>query len=179
MTSTLVIGGARSGKSAFAEKLCEDSDQTLHYIATSPRFENDPEMVARIEQHRQRRGARWTLHEEEIEIAGLVEKLNQTDNAILIDCATLWLNNLIYHQKPLQNSFDELEISVKASKSKLIIISNEIGQGVVPGTAEGRAFRDHQGRLNQMLAQCCNRVIEVRFGLPILLKPTPQPEIRL
>ncbi|PLW77674.1 bifunctional adenosylcobinamide kinase/adenosylcobinamide-phosphate guanylyltransferase [Cohaesibacter celericrescens] len=177
--TTLIIGGARSGKSSFAESLCEQSVSNLIYIATSPRFDDDAEMVDRIEQHRARRGPRWHAIEEQIALTDIIQRHDAPDNAILIDCMTLWLNNLLYRKLPLDQQFAALVAALKGTTAKIVLISNEVGQGVVPSTSEGRHFRDHQGRLNQTLASCCDRVIEVKAGLPLQLKPINQPPIKL
>ena len=177
--TTLIIGGARSGKSAFAERMCEDSDRVLVYVATSPRFDNDTEMVSRIEQHKARRGKRWQLVEEEINLPTVISTHSSSSNVLLIDCLTLWLNNIMYRDlDPAANLADLKQASLE-SKSKLVFISNEVGQGIVPAEALSRRFRDEQGRLNQILARHCDRVVEVRAGIPNLLKPTPQPPITL
>jgi adenosylcobinamide kinase / adenosylcobinamide-phosphate guanylyltransferase len=169
--TTLIIGGARSGKSLFAEELCLRSPFELIYIATSPRFDDDREMAARIAAHRQRRGSRWTVLEEQTDVAPLIKAHDAPEKAILIDCMTLWLNNLIFHGKDLETHIGAFEASLQATRARVILISNEVGQGIVPNEAATRHFRDEQGRLNQRLAQCCDRVVEVRAGLPLILKP--------
>lgn len=177
--TTLVVGGARSGKSAFAQTLCEESPFNLIYVATSPVFPDDKEMTARIQKHKDDRGPRWQAIEEEIAIERIVTEHDTPDTAILIDCATLWLNNLIYHAFPIQDHVRNLLKAMAASRAHIVIVSNEVGQGIVPTSAEVRQFRDHQGRLNQQLAEACERIVEVRCGLPLLLKPNDQPKIIL
>nr|WP_321457117.1 bifunctional adenosylcobinamide kinase/adenosylcobinamide-phosphate guanylyltransferase [uncultured Cohaesibacter sp.] len=177
--TTLVVGGARSGKSSFAQKLCEDSPFNLFYIATSPVIPEDSELAARIKKHKDDRGPRWRAIEEEIDIARVIMELDSNENALLIDCATLWLNNLLYHSLPLQDHLNALVDALKASKAHIVLVSNEVGQGIVPSVREVRTFRDHQGWLNQRLAVVTDRVIEVRVGIPQQLKPNNQPPIRL
>nr|WP_321464111.1 bifunctional adenosylcobinamide kinase/adenosylcobinamide-phosphate guanylyltransferase [uncultured Cohaesibacter sp.] len=177
--TTLVVGGARSGKSAFAQQLCEASPYNLVYVATSPVFADDGEMSARIQKHKDDRGPRWRAVEEEIDITNVIKDNDHADNALLIDCATLWLNNLLYHQLPLTDHINAFLQALEASQAHIVIVSNEVGQGIVPSAPEVRAFRDHQGRFNQQLASACERVVEVRCGLPILLKPIQQPHICL
>ena len=177
--TNFIFGGARSGKSQFAEKLCIDSHCDLLYVATSPVIKGDAEYADRIKQHRDRRGPRWRVIEEEINLVDILTSEGDENLAILIDCMTLWLNNLLYHGLSLEDHLDAFVSAMTASQSKLILISNEVGQGIVPSNPEVRAFRDHQGRLNQTLAAHCDRVIEVRVGMPLILKPNLHPTIRL
>ena len=177
--TTLIFGGARSGKSRYAETLCLDSDLALFYLATAPFMEGDAEFSERIRLHKERRGPRWTLLEEQTDLVSALEGVNSPDNAILIDCMTLWLNNLIFHQLPINQYIEALLQWLGQSRAKVILITNEVGQGIVPLDRDSRMFRDEQGRLNQLLASSCNRVIEVRAGLPMLLKPSTQPAIAL
>nr|WP_321444624.1 bifunctional adenosylcobinamide kinase/adenosylcobinamide-phosphate guanylyltransferase [uncultured Cohaesibacter sp.] len=177
--TNFIFGGARSGKSQFAESLCLASKCELLYVATSPVIKGDAEYADRIKKHQDRRGPRWRVIEEELDLASIIEKESRPDLAILIDCMTLWLNNVLYHNHPLDDRLNAFIEAMKASQSRLILISNEVGQGIVPSNPEVRAFRDHQGRLNQTLAAHCDRVIEVRVGLPLILKPSQQPAITL
>ena len=177
--TTLILGGARSGKSSFAERLCEESTLDLLYVATSPHFENDSEMTERIRHHQQRRGQRWNLIEEEIALDEVLAANSRENTAILIDCMTLWLNNLLYHNKSIESHISLFIEAMQSNQSQIILISNEVGQGIVPADANTRRFRDEQGWLNQSLATTCDRVIEVRAGLPLQLKPTPYPAISL
>ena len=177
--TTLIVGGARSGKSMFAQRLCESSSYDLIYVATSPVFPDDDEMTARIQKHKDDRGPRWQAIEEEIDIARILREHNEEGKALLIDCATLWLNNLLYHKLPLQDHINSFLDTLEETTAHIVIVSNEVGQGIVPTVADVRHFRDCQGRLNQQLANTCERVVEVRCGLPMLLKPLPQPNICL
>ncbi|SNY93283.1 adenosylcobinamide kinase /adenosylcobinamide-phosphate guanylyltransferase [Cohaesibacter sp. ES.047] len=177
--TTLILGGAKSGKSAFAESLCTQSPYELLYVATSPRFEHDEEMAERIRQHELRRGPRWQCVEEEIMLADVLTQACHPGQVILIDCMTMWLNNLLFHGHPLEDHVESLCQALLACEAHILLISNEVGQGIVPVTADGRAFRDLQGSLNQKLARTCDRVIEIRAGLPLLLKPSPTPQISL
>nr|WP_319389227.1 bifunctional adenosylcobinamide kinase/adenosylcobinamide-phosphate guanylyltransferase [uncultured Cohaesibacter sp.] len=177
--TTLVVGGARSGKSSFAQKLCEDSSLSLFYVATSPVLPDDSEFAARIQKHKDDRGPRWTAIEEEIDITRVIRERDAPHNALLIDCATLWLNNLMYHALPLKEHIEALLEQLLVCQARVVLVSNEVGQGIVPTAPDVRAFRDYQGRLNQRLAETCERVVEVRFGLPVLLKPTDLPKLVL
>lgn len=177
--TNFIFGGARSGKSQFAESLCLQSDCDLLYIATSPVIKGDAEYADRIKKHQDRRGPRWRVIEEEINLVDILKQESRPDLAILIDCMTLWLNNVVYHNLSLDDHLNAFIEAMKESRSNIILISNEVGQGIVPSNPEVRAFRDHQGRLNQTLATHCDRVIEVRVGLPLILKPNAQPAISI
>ena len=134
--STLVIGGARSGKSTFAEKLCEESDKSLLYIATSPILSGDLELDERIRLHQDRRGPRWALIEEELKLSEVLDAHNDPKTAILVDCLTLWINNLQYHDLSVPDHLQALKSSLSKTRSKVVLISNEVGQGVIPSNAE-------------------------------------------
>ena len=165
MSMTLVLGGARSGKSRFAEKL---SHGTCHYVATAQAF--DTEMQQRIAAHQSQRGAGWTTHEEVFELPQRLLKLNDPSHFILVDCLTLWLSNLMLAEKDVGLSADELLRVLSVMKSDVVLVSNEVGSGIVPETALGRAFRDAQGRLNQQVAAKVDCVVLVVAGLPLLIK---------
>lgn len=175
----LIIGGARSGKSAYAEQLCEESKFDLLYIATSPRFPNDAEMQSRIQHHVERRGSRWHLIEEELDLPGLLKRNMHPERAILVDCLTLWLNNLIFHKHDIAKARTDLISALKNAEGRILFITNEVGQGIVPADKLSRTFRDEQGRVNQHVASACDKVISVTAGIPLLLKPNPHPPISL
>ncbi|WP_114008674.1 bifunctional adenosylcobinamide kinase/adenosylcobinamide-phosphate guanylyltransferase [Cohaesibacter intestini] len=177
--TNFIFGGARSGKSQFAETLCHESDCDLLYVATSPVIKGDAEYADRIKMHQDRRGPRWRVIEEELALAEILKAESRPDLAILIDCMTLWLNNVLYHNLSLEDRLKAFIEAMQTCQSRIILISNEVGQGIVPSNPEVRGFRDHQGRLNQTLAAHCDRVIEVRAGLPLILKPIQQPAITL
>ena len=175
--ATFVFGGARSGKSEFAEQLAVKSDLQKFYIATSAVF--DPEMSERIGQHRHRRGASWTTIEEQIDLAGVLAKTLSPDRVVLIDCLTLWLSNLTYTEKNTEAEVKRLLDVLAEPAGPCIFVSNEVGMGIVPENKLSRSFRDMQGRLNQDMAAVCGQVVFVAAGLPLLLKPNSQPEIGL
>ncbi|MCV6574225.1 MAG: bifunctional adenosylcobinamide kinase/adenosylcobinamide-phosphate guanylyltransferase [Cohaesibacter sp.] len=177
--STLIFGGARSGKSEFAERLCENSDLDLLYVATSAPQEGDEEMAQRIKLHQDRRGGRWKVIEEPIYLGACLRQYARENQVILIDCVTLWLSNLMFQNQCIKDHSGELLQSIRECPGKFIFISNEVGQGTVPDHALSRKFRDEQGLINQKLAKRCDRVIEVRAGLPLQLKPSPYPAITL
>lgn len=177
--STLIFGGARSGKSEFAEELCEKSDLELLYVATSAPQMNDEEMSDRINLHQERRGPRWKLIEEPVYLATCLRQHAREGQVILVDCLTLWLSNLMFENKYVEEHSVQLAQTIQDCPGTLIFISNEVGQGVVPEHALSRKFRDYQGLMNQYMAKQCDRVIEVRVGLPLILKPSPYPAITL
>jgi adenosylcobinamide kinase/adenosylcobinamide-phosphate guanylyltransferase len=168
---TLVLGGARSGKSAHAEALCLASGRQPIYLATA-RAE-DAEMAARIARHRARRGAAWQTTEESLALADALRRDCRTDSVVLVDCLTLWLSNLMEagwapdaESETLLRVLDELN-------GPVVFVSNEVGLGIVPDNELARAFRDDAGRLNQALAKRANRVVFLAAGLPLLLKQEP------
>ncbi|WP_417693088.1 bifunctional adenosylcobinamide kinase/adenosylcobinamide-phosphate guanylyltransferase [Roseibium sp.] len=168
--ASLVLGGARSGKSAFAEKLARDSGLRKIYLATSPRI--DTETEERIALHRQARGRDWQTVEEQLDLSSALEDMAAADSIILVDCLTLWLNNLVFHERDLPAEIDCLYATAGALQGRVIFVSNEIGMGLVPADALSRSFRDAQGRLNQRMAEVCDKVIFVAAGLPLQLKPS-------
>lgn len=163
----LVTGGARSGKSRIAEARCLGFGTPATYIATAEPF--DDEMRARIALHRARRGSDWRDHPEPV---NLPAALRATDGAgpRLIDCLTLWLNNLMYHGHDVAASRAQLAEALRASVSPVVIVTNEIGMGIVPENALARAFRDAQGLLNQEIAALSDEVILAISGLPLRVK---------
>ena len=181
--SHLVLGGARSGKSSFAEQqaLCAlegCSNGRLNYIATATYL--DDEMRERIVHHKDRRGKQWIEHEVPVELATKLQSFNQ-DDVVLIDCLTLWLNNIIFElgddatNEQVEAVVKALVKSVEQSPAQIIMVSNEVGLGVVPLGKVSRLFVDNAGRMNQALARVVERVTLVAAGLPLCLKPTNHP----
>lgn len=165
MSVTLVLGGARSGKSRHAESLAHGE---RHYIATAQPF--DDEMRVRIDAHQKQRGDGWTTHEE---LFGLPRKLAEVDGAarfILVDCLTLWLSNLMLAERDWNGPTTALCGVLQRMQADVVLVSNEVGMGIVPDTPLGRAFRDAQGSLNQQVAKVADRVVFVAAGLPLVLK---------
>lgn len=172
----LVLGGARSGKSTFAEALVATGG-AVDYLATSARDPGDQEWAARVEAHKQRRPAGWQTIET-IEVAA--ELTRWTDRVLLVDCLTVWLTRQmdqagIWDALPgsdrlLQDVTDILVAAVASARRPLVLVSNEVGQGVVPATASGRRFRDELGILNSRVAAACDRVYFCTAGLPQRLK---------
>lgn len=165
MTVTLVLGGARSGKSRHAESLCLGK---RHYIATAQAF--DDEMRARIAKHRADRGADWTTHEVTQDLSGALRDIDGAGQTILVDCLTLWLSNLMLADEDWRGLSEVLATLLPAMTSDVVLVSNEVGMGIVPETSLGRQFRDAQGFLNQQIAAVADKVVFVAAGLPLVLK---------
>jgi adenosylcobinamide kinase / adenosylcobinamide-phosphate guanylyltransferase len=164
---TLVIGGARSGKSAFAERLVTASALKRRYIATAEAW--DDEMRDRIARHRRDRGDGWTTVEAPLDLVAALADAGAKD-ATLIDCATLWLTNHLLADHDLAAETDLLFAALGKSRGPVVIVSNETGWGIVPENALARRFRDVQGHLNQRLADKAGLVVTVIAGLPLVLK---------
>lgn len=181
MSATLVLGGARSGKSAYAERLALESGKEVVYLATSRA--GDAEMAARIAHHRERRPAHWQTVEEELALAASLRAWSAPHRIVLVDCLTLWLSNLLFcdgREWPevgavtLPERFHAeraalLELLADAP-GDIVFVSNEVGMGIVPWGAVSRCFADEAGRLNQDVAARAERVVFVAAGLPLVLK---------
>ena len=169
---TLILGGARSGKSALAERLAGDDGRDVIYIATAQA--HDDEMHTRIAHHRVRRPAHWRSVEEPLALAETLRTHASEDRCLLVDCLTLWLSNLLIDPQParFERERDALLDGLPALPGELLLVSNEVGLGIVPMGALSRRFVDEAGRLHQMLATHCERVLFVAAGLPIALKGT-------
>ena len=172
----LVLGGARSGKSRYAEQAIEAVAGGGLYLATAD--VSDAEMVARVAEHRARRGPVWATVEESIEIARRIEAEARLDRPILVDCLTLWLSNLMQAERDIEAETERLLAALAGARGPVVLVANEVGLGIVPETPLGRAFRDHAGRLNQRVAVAVERVVFVAAGLPMLLKDTVAAEVR-
>jgi adenosylcobinamide kinase / adenosylcobinamide-phosphate guanylyltransferase len=165
---TLVLGGARSGKSRYAEALIEEAASEALYLATAQAL--DGEMAERIRRHRARRGQRWTTVEEPLALPERLLAEARRRIPILVECLTLWLSNLL-----LKGGDGEAEIALLLSvlprlEAPVVLVANEVGLGIVPETALARAFRDQAGLLNQRVAAAAERVVFLVAGLPLLLK---------
>jgi adenosylcobinamide kinase / adenosylcobinamide-phosphate guanylyltransferase len=165
---TLILGGARSGKSQYAEKLVALSGLTPVYVATAAAL--DDEMGERIVHHRDRRGGQWITIEEQFALAETIAREARPDRILLVDCLTLWLSNLTFAEREIPAEQARLVAQLGDCPGPVILVSNEIGMGLVPETALGRRFRDAQGRLNQGVAEVATRVVFVAAGLPLVLK---------
>lgn len=173
----LVTGGCRSGKSAYAEKLAESLPPTRLYVATCPII--DDEIRSRVEQHRRMRAGRgWETIEEQVDLAGVLSRHVQ-HNAILVDCVTLWINNLLYYAERDGGQVTEADIAERcahvldanaAPGRTVIFVTNEVGMGVVPASPQARRYRDLVGRANQVIAARADVVTLVSCGIPLALK---------
>ena len=164
---TLVLGGAASGKSSFAESLVLKGGDDPIYVATAQSF--DDEMAKKIARHRAMRGTRWTTIEEPLDVSAALAQAAKGQPA-LVDCATLWLTNVILGEHDIDHHSEALIAGLAASAGPVVIVSNEVGQGIVPDNALARKFRNAQGRLNQRLAAEADLVVAVMAGLPMVLK---------
>jgi len=167
--SMLVLGGARSGKSAYAERLVLESAPSALYLATGTA--GDGEMAERIDQHRARRGAAWTTLEEPLDLCGVLAGQDRLERPVLVDCLTLWLSNLMHAGADIGAETDRLTALLPRLAGPVVFVSNEVGLGIVPDNALAREFRDHAGRLNQAVAAAVDAVIFLVAGLPLQLKP--------
>jgi adenosylcobinamide kinase/adenosylcobinamide-phosphate guanylyltransferase len=169
---TYITGGARSGKSAFAQNLAEACPGELLYVATAGII--DEEMARRVELHRQARGKRWRTLEEPLELAERLPKAAEGAGGVLLDCVTLWLTNLLFHHdEDRDRALCEAERFVATLPrigAPLFIVSNELGQGIVPENRLARLFRDLAGEVNQRLAAAADEAWLVVSGLPVRLK---------
>lgn len=165
----LILGGARSGKSRLAQTRAENSGLTVTYIATA--IAGDAEMMERIEKHRQQRPATWRVVEEPLHLAAVLEREAGAGRCLLVDCLTNWLCNLL---DPDDNDFDvergRLLRTLPGLPGTVILVSNEVGMGIVPMGGLSRRFRDESGRLQQDLAALCDRVTLTVAGLAHTLK---------
>ena len=173
----LVLGGARSGKSHTAQTLAESASGNRTYIATAQAF--DDEMRERIALHRMERDRSWQTVDAPLELQRAIQAQTGPEKAVLVDCLTLWLSNIVLAERDPSREADQLIRTVREAQGPLILVSNEVGQGIVPSTPLGRSFRDEQGRLNQKIAEACDAVVFVAAGCPILLKPAPPLDLRL
>jgi adenosylcobinamide kinase/adenosylcobinamide-phosphate guanylyltransferase len=162
------LGGARSGKSRFAQALAEQGQGPLVYVATAGAY--DAEMAERIERHRSDRGGRWETVEEQYDLSGALVRHSGSGATLLVDCLTLWLSNLMLGERDVGAALDGLVAALKACDGHVILVSNEVGSGIVPETPLGRVFRDEAGRLNQRVAAEADAVALVVAGLPLWLK---------
>jgi len=170
---TLVLGGARSGKSRHAEALARPRGGKATYIATAEA--TDDEMAARIARHREARGMGWHTIEAPLDLAGAVAA---GGGPMLIDCITVWIGNLMHHGRDVAAEVARLCDVVARARAPVVIVSNEAGLGIVPDNAMARRFRDHQGEANQKLAAIADEVILVAAGLPLHLKKAQGPRRR-
>jgi len=166
---SLVIGGAGSGKSRWAEALVRAAQKPRTYIATAEA--KDPEMLAKIARHQQERGPHWTTVEAPRDLAAAIASL-EPGGVALIDCLTMWLSNHLLGKGDLDAAMDDLLAAMAESRAPLVVVSNEVGAGGVPDNALAREFQAVQGRLNQRVAARAGLVVAIIAGLPMPLKGT-------
>lgn len=164
---TLVLGGASSGKTGFAENLVLEHGSSPVYLASAQVF--DDEMRAKVEAHRESRSDRWRTVECPMDVATILPAFEETET-VLFDCATLWLSNQMLAEQDVEAETIALLAAMQDSKANIVVVSNEVGQGIVPEHRLGRAFRDAQGKLNQKIAAQANLAVLVVAGLPMVLK---------
>ena len=163
---TLILGGARSGKSLYAEELTRKSNCNKIYIATSEIL--DSEMAERVKIHKDRRWDGWLTIEEPIEIAKIIKSSQSA--VILVDCLTLWLSNLLHKEMDVMQKINMLIVVLKGMQAEVILVSNEVGLGIVPENALARQFRDYAGILHQKVAEIADEVVLVVAGIPVKIK---------
>ncbi|MGH7961852.1 MAG: bifunctional adenosylcobinamide kinase/adenosylcobinamide-phosphate guanylyltransferase [Candidatus Binatia bacterium] len=169
--SVLILGGARSGKSAHAQRRAQEWDGRLVYLATAEG--KDAEMKKRIALHRaRRRSRRWETIEEPLEVVWQLKEIDDGVGAVVLDCVTLWVSNALLHnhREELENQVAELVEEIPLFPFHFLVVSNEVGLGLVPDTPLGREYRDLLGSVNQSLAQVCKEVIFMTAGLPLKVK---------
>lgn len=166
---TFILGGASSGKSAFAETLVVATNAPRVYIATSQAY--DDEMKSKISSHRESRGEGWRTIESPLNTSQALADV-QNDEVVLLDCATMWLSNHLLADSDIDRETKTLLAAITACKGRVVTVSNEVGMGIVPENALARRFRDAQGKLNQKLAASADLAVLVVAGLPLVLKGT-------
>jgi adenosylcobinamide kinase/adenosylcobinamide-phosphate guanylyltransferase len=175
----LVLGGARSGKTAralaLAEALHAHEGRIPVYIATAQAY--DDEMQARIDRHKAERGPAWRTVEAPLDLRGALEEQSGSGTVVLVDCLTLWLSNITFAERDPESEAAALAESLRAARGPVVVVSNEVGLSIVPENALARRFRDDQGRLNQTVAAAADRVEFVAAGLPLVLKADPAPPL--
>ncbi|MFH1983613.1 MAG: bifunctional adenosylcobinamide kinase/adenosylcobinamide-phosphate guanylyltransferase [Pseudomonadota bacterium] len=172
-TTTLVIGGCRSGKSDHGQRLAEAAGHSRLYVATC--VPADDEMHARVKRHREGRGERWDTIEEPLDISDVILLKKQQYDVVLIDCLTLWTTQLTLAEATddeVSRRLDDLAAAMAAPGAPLIFVTNEVGCGIVPENALARRFRDLAGQVNRTVAARAERVVWVVAGIPVTIKPT-------
>lgn len=172
----LVLGGARSGKTTFAERLAMRIGKKPVYLATAEAL--DREMRERVETHRRARAGRFATIEEPINLTDALIETSKTFDVVLVDCLTLWITNLLGKGADVAGQVEELAVALRQiSSCRVILVSNEVGLGIVPDNALARTFRDLAGASHQRLAEICTDVYFVAAGLPLVLKGSPPPAL--
>ena len=173
---TLILGGARSGKSRYAEGLARRHKGQRSYVATAEI--TDAEMSERIAHHREERGAQFRTVEAPLDLIGALRQADGPRSFTLVECVTVWINNLMYHGRDVAGEVERLCASLAGCKGRVVVVSNEVGFGIVPDNALARRFRDEAGRANQAIAAVSDEVVFIAAGLPMTLKKKPTPGTR-
>jgi adenosylcobinamide kinase/adenosylcobinamide-phosphate guanylyltransferase len=176
---TLLLGGARSGKSTLASRWASERSSNVCALVTAA--ESDPEMTARIAAHRQARPAHWRVREELVQLGAVLRQESAAQALMLVDCLTLWISNCLWppaldtlsipDESGWRAQRDDFLAALAGCRGEVIVVSNEVGAGIVPDNAAARLFRDEQGWLNQSVAALCDEVYWVTAGLALRLKP--------
>ncbi len=167
-TSNLILGGARSGKSRYALQMAEELPLRRIFVATAEA--HDDEMQQRIQRHIADRGETWQTVEVQLDLVAAIATHCDMEHVVVIDCLTLWLSNVMFAGLDVDKECERLAHAVAATDSALILVSNEVGMGIVPEAKVAREFRDYQGRLNQLVAASASRVVLVAAGIPLVMK---------
>ena len=167
---SLILGGARSGKSSYAEQMVEGQGGPCLYVATARIW--DDEMADRIDEHKERRGDQWTTFEEPLNLVQCLKSIQRPDGIILVDCLTLWVTNLMMEGRDPDVEGAQLVASLAELSCPVVLVSNEVGLGIVPMDKMSRDFRDYAGRLHQCLAAVVPSVTFMVSGLPMQVKPS-------
>ena len=165
---TLVLGGARSGKSSYAEKIARDSALVRHYIATGRAF--DEEMRERILRHQADRGDGWMTHETVLDLPDVLTRIDSPLRVVVVDCLTLWVTNLMMEQSDIGAATEAWVSALSSCSARVVLVSNEVGMGIVPENRMAREFRDHAGRLHPKIAAEADEVFFIAAGLPLRMK---------
>lgn len=172
--TVLIVGGARSGKSRFALELGRATPGRRALVATCRVDQDDAEMAARVAAHRAGRDGSWTTIEESLNLGERVESVSREYDVLVVDCLTLWLANLLdrgEHDVAIDHRLRRLTAAIASARARVVLVSNEVGMGIVPATPLGRAFRDWQGFFNQAVAEAVDDVYAMTAGLAQRLKP--------
>lgn len=164
----LVLGGARSGKSRYAQSIAEAAGGRLVFVATAQAF--DDEMTDRIRRHRADRDARWTTVEAPLDLAGAIAAADSEDTVVLVDCLTLWASNLLLGEEDADARLALMLDVLAGARGQVILVANEVGLGIVPDNALARRFRDLAGTINQRVAAAVDRVHMTVAGIPLVVK---------
>jgi adenosylcobinamide kinase / adenosylcobinamide-phosphate guanylyltransferase len=170
---TLILGGVRSGKSRYAEQLATQGAMPVTVIVTATA--GDAEMAVRIAAHRARRPRDWRVLEAPFELGRAIEQASTPGTVVLVDCLTLWLSNLLVqgNDKALEDEREALRAALARAPGMILLVSNEVGSGIVPVSELARRFTDEAGVLHQQLAQLCDQVVWMVAGIPVVVKPAP------